>query len=88
MPNGRIYIFVDPFTPDTPWVIRYEDKQSITGFNETRAKDVQIRTPCKTVTIDQKGIKGRYQLETHGSIHKHPLEDRIIIQSNSLPTPW
>ena len=88
MANGKVYIYVDPLTPDTPWIIRYEDPKSDTGFNETRVQELEIRTSCKSVISDFPSTKGRYQIETFGSVIKHPTRPKAIIQSGSLPTPW
>ena len=88
MENKTIHIFVDPSTPDTPWILRYEDKQSESGFNESRYADVSIKTPCKTVSREINAKMGKYVLETLGTIYEHPTQPKATIQSNSLPRPY
>lgn len=88
MENKTIQIFVDPSTPDTPWILRYQDHQSVTGYNEKRYQDITIKTPCKTVVRDIDAKKGKFVLETIGTIYEHPTKPKATIQSNSLPRPY
>jgi hypothetical protein len=86
--NKIIQVFVDPSTPNTPWVLRYEDPKSESGYNESRYADVTIKTPCKTVSREINAKMGKYVLETLGTIYEHPMAPKATIQSNSLPRPY
>lgn len=88
MGNGKVYIYVDPKTPDTPWILRYEDPNSANGFNEVRVLDLEIRSACKGVVVNDRGTRGMYQLECIGRVCMHPTLPKAIIQSGSLPLPW
>jgi hypothetical protein len=88
MGNIIIQIYVNPNTPDTPWILRYQDPQSESGFNELRFQSVTIKTPCKTISRDLEATQGKYVLETIGTIYQHPTLPKATIQSNSLPRPY
>jgi len=60
----RFQIYVDRKT-DTPWIIAYEDKNSITGWNELRVKDILIKAPIRNIVDEERREhQGRYKLET------------------------
>jgi hypothetical protein len=88
MENKILQIYIDLHTPDTPWIVRYQDRKSESGFNETRYQSLVIKTPCKTITRDIPANKGKYVIETIGTVYEHPTEPKAIIQSNSLPRPY
>ena len=86
--NMDIFIYVDRNTPDTPWILRYESPISETGYNEMRVKDLEIRTPVRTVIQDLPLSAGKYALKTVGVIESHPIEPRAIINALGMPKKW
>lgn len=86
--NSELFIYVDRESPKTPWIIRYPDLNSITGYNEVRVANLEIRTPVITRILDNPITHGKYALSTFGQLELNQTEPKAIIQASGMPKKW
>jgi hypothetical protein len=46
--QSRFWVYVNPNTPDEPWVIRYEDPKMPEGLNEVKASEWVSQVPTSS----------------------------------------
>lgn len=64
-----VMIYVDTADPVTPWVLRYRDEGSATGWNEVHVSRISSRKPFVTSIVDEHSLRqGRYAIKSAGRI--------------------
>ena len=64
-----VLIYVDTADPETPWILRYRDEGSVSGWNEIKAARISSRKPFVISIVDEHSLRqGRYAIKSAGRI--------------------
>jgi hypothetical protein len=69
MDTRDVMIYVDTADSETPWVLRYRDEGSASGWNEVHVARISSRKPFVTSIVDEHSLRqGRYAIKSAGRI--------------------
>lgn len=64
-----VLIYVDVADTENPWILRYRDDGSVTGWNEIKAARISSRKPFVTSIVDEHSLRqGRFAIKSAGRI--------------------